>query len=485
MNLNKAPFNIDLLIPKNEDTKYVKFVTSLDIFQTNTKNFHPDGLYSTEIFGVVGTPAREARFSYIDIKIPILHPLIFNTLITLKSLYKNIIIGKTFAVFDENIKDFVKSDNNNGETGYAFFLEHFKKIEFEQRDSISREQNIRLIEKYKNNCLTDKIIVIPAGFRDIEIDNHNRPSSDEINDFYYKELAISNTILKKTAEFSPEIYNTQRVSMQNYFNQIYDYLNAIIEGKKNLMMGKWASRKIFNGTRNVITSSNIIIDDLDEPDITINDTMMGLYQFTKSILPVTIYQLKNKFLSECFFDQGIDSLLTNKKTLQSERVNISTSSFEKWFTNEGLEKLISYFGENSIRHKAIEIDGYYLGLCYKKDGVFKFIHGVDELPSGYDEKDCNPITYMELLYHAVFDIYHKYPIVLSRYPISGIGSIYPSTVYLKTTIESENRVELDDNWSPTDKIAKEFPIYNSSFFNSMSPNFSKLSRLGADKKTYN
>jgi hypothetical protein len=42
--------------------------------------------------------------------------------------------------------------------------------------------------------------------------------------------------------------------MQQKFNEIYDTIERMIEGKKKLLMGKWASRNIMNGTSNVITA---------------------------------------------------------------------------------------------------------------------------------------------------------------------------------------------------------------------------------------
>ena len=478
------PFNITLLIPDKRMLSMLRPVTSLTAFDAN-RNFHPDGLYSTETFGVVGTPARESKYSYINIRISILHPVIFKTLISMKSLYKDIMSSREFAVWDDEKKDFIKSNAIDGQTGYQFFIEHFQDIIFEEKSSVRREQSIRLLDKYKNDCLVDNVIVMPAGYRDIELDNNGRESSDEINDIYYSLLSISNTINPSTVNVSPEAYNSQRMSLQNKFVELYDYINTIVDGKKNLMMGKWASRKIFNGTRNVITSQDTTILDLDDPDnITINDTLIGLFQTMKAILPIAIYNLRTKFLSEVFTSSNSLSLLTNKKTLMSERVLVQAKEFDKWMTNEGIEKIIDQYQETSIRHEPIKVEqDYYLGLIYKgPDGTFKLIHGIDELPPDRSQDDCSPITYTELFYLSIYNIANNYPIFVTRYPITGIGSVYPSKVRLKTTVESEVRKELGYDWLPIGEtnIAKEFPLKTSTFFNSLSPSSSRLAGLGAD-----
>ena len=91
-----------------------------------------------------------------------------------------------------------------------------------------------------------------------------------------------------------------------------------------------------------------------------------------------------------------------------------------------------------------------------------------------------PITFCELLYLSVYKQSHTYPAYFTRYPITGNGSIYPTYPYLKTTIRSEVRTELDDSWNKTTDIAIQFPITNEMFVNSMSPHKIHLSKLGAD-----
>lgn len=484
MNKLNIPFNIYILQITDELVKYLKPVTSLDIFNGQTKQLHPEGLFSTEIFGTVGTDSRYEKYSYIDVKIPIIHPTIYKALIQLKGLYKEIMSGKEFAIWDEENKDFVKSNAIEGQTGFHFFLEHWKEIEFQFRPSVTREQNIQLIEKYKEIALSDKIFVIPAGYRDIEIDEYNRESSDEINKLYYKLIAISNTIQKSTVEVAAQAYNSQRNSLQNTFNEIYDYILKIIEGKKNLIMGKWASRKIFNGTRNVITSMDVSSAELNHPkNVDFNDCVAGIYQCAKALLPITKHQLKTGFLSQAFQSVNSPALLCNSKTLQSERVLLTSDEFDEWMTNEGLDEFITSYKEPSIRHNPIMVRNYYLGLTYRgKDNTFKFISGIDQLPSDRDPKDCKPITMTELLYVALYSVIRRYPAFIVRYPIASDLSSHPCRILLKSTNQSEERTPLDDDWRPHSQlpIAYEFPITGIDTYDSLAPNTTKLKKLGAD-----
>lgn len=484
MNKLDIPFNITLLNLTASRLMKLRAVKSLDINDGATRNFHPDGLYSTQTFGIVGSNGRSLKFGYIDLKISVIHPTIFNTLIQLKNLYKEILSGKEFARWDPDLCDFVKADIIDGQTGFEFFITHFKKIQFEERPSVRREQAIKLMEKFRDQALVSKIPVLPAGLRDIEVDDSGRTTSDEINELYYKLIAISNTISPSTVNISPEAYNSQRMSLQNGVVDVYNYLSKIVEGKKNLMMGKWASRRVFNGTRNVMTSMDTTAAVLGSPgNIGFNDSAVGIYQASKAILPVTLFQLKNGYLSNCFSAKGATVLLTNTKTLMSEQVEVKPEVFDQWMSNEGLEKFLTHFKESSIRHNPLIIADHYLGLLYRgPDNTFKIIHGIDELPEGRSKDDCRPLTIAELIYTQIYHVANKYPGYFTRYPITGIGSTYPSQTYLRSTVKYETRTELGSDWLPmgNDKISYQFPVPGSDFFNSVSPHSSKLVGLGGD-----
>lgn len=483
MQLKNVPFNIDLLLIGDDIATMVKPVTSLDAFTASTKNFHPDGLYSAEIFGTVGTDARYKKYSYIDLKVPVLHPTIYLTLLQLKGMYGDIMSGREFAIFDEELCDFVKSDAIEGETGYEFFIKHFKKIKYVPSDSVMREQNIKLMEERKNSCLMTRLFVLPAGYRDLEIDDSGRESSDEINSLYYKAIAISNTIPVAMVKTSPAALNQQRNSLQQTVVEIYKYVIKIVEGKKNLMMNKFAARKVWNSTRNVLTSMDTAVQELDDEFTpTINHTSIGIFQFMKGILPVALYHLKNGFLGKCFASVNAPALLTDMKTLKSVRKHIRPDTFDKWMTNEGLSKIINSYKEPSIRDEPIVIEGCYLGLVYRgPDMTFVLHHGIDELPEERNKEHCQPLTLNELFYASIYSVAEEIPMFVTRYPIATDRSTYPSMAYLMSTIKYERRHELSNDWRIIDgAIAPRFPIRGSETFNSESPHPCRLSGLGAD-----
>jgi hypothetical protein len=484
MKTSDIPFNISILSLTPKKLQGLRPVRVLDIFDGAGNDFHEDGLFSISTFGKVGDERRSQRFAYIDIKVSIFHPVIYRALVSLKRLYGSIISGNEYALWNEDIMDFERSDAFNGKTGFSYFVQYWEKIKFEETASVMREQNILMIEKYKSIALTTKVIVMPAGLRDIEIGADGRVRKDEINDFYHRLLSIANTISEASVRLNPEMINTARYSLQTTFNTLFETIESMVEGKKKLLMGKWASRRIMNGTRNVITAMDTSTAYLGAAgSVGFNNTVIGLYQGLKTIMPVARFHIRNGFLAKVFSSVEQPARLVDKKTLKMVEVKLKTEYFDRFMTDEGVEKVLTSFSEEELRHKAMEIDGYYLGLIYKgPDGTFRLMQDIDELPETRNKADVYPLTFCELLYLSCYKVLGKFPLFVTRYPVTGVGSIYPSKMHVKTTIKSQQRRELGETWEPMDDehVAYEFPITGGSFVNSLVPHSAKLARLGAD-----
>jgi hypothetical protein len=482
MSTRDQPFNIQIMRLTPERLQRLKPVKSLDILEGATKNFHEDGLFSVSIFGRFGDERRDHQFSYIDLKTQILHPLIYETFCKLTGLYRGIMNGKEYALWDAERKDFVASDMLNGETGFSFFMNHCFDVEFETSKSPTRKERIALIRKYADVAKTEKVLVLPAGLRDVEVGDDGRMRQHECNDLYRRLIAVSNLISRTTNPNDPAV-NQSRASLQLTFLEIYDLFRNTIAGKGGFMQNKFASRRVFNGTQNVISAMDPSCAIMGSPNsVSVTDTVVGLFQMAKAIEPVTIGFLKRSILNGIF--GGNKGYLINPKTLTPEYVTLNAKTIDYWTSVEGLAKVIEAFREPSIRHKPILVSGHFLSLTYcGPDGTFKLFNDINDLPEDRNRKDVHPTTLAELLYISGYQHWNSYPEFVTRYPITGIGSIYPSKTYMKTTIEGEIRKELGPDWQPMGDsyVAYEFPSRDKpEFVDSMSPHLSRLSMLGAD-----
>lgn len=480
----KQPFNVKIMDIRGDRLNILRPVKALDIHEGLSNNFHDDGLFSIPIFGRVGSDVRDKRFSYIAIKTQIFHPVIYSRLLKLKGLYEGILCGREHAIWDEKEKDFVKADEMDGDTGYAFFVEHWKDIVFKPTGSSLRDDRIKLIQKYKDIAMVDKVLVLPAGLRDFEIDESGRQQYDEVNSLYFRILSISNTIVSTNVNDNNVILNNPRFSMQMTFNEIYDRFEGLLSGKGGFLQSKWGSRRIFNGTRNVISSMDPSADYLgakNQPSFT--DSVVGIYQLCKAALPITIHHLKNGIIGEIFSDPSQPTPLIDKKTLKLEYVKIPSDIYDEWNTMEGLEKVINKMSEPQLRHRPIEVAGRYLALIYVgPDNTFRIFNDINELPEGRDVQNVRPISLVELIYLCAYKRWNTLRAFLTRYPIAGIDSIYPCTVYVKTTIKGEVRYELNDQWEIEDKDnpALEFPTEPYNYLDTLVPHHTRLTGLTAD-----
>lgn len=483
MKAQLLPMNIDLLILSNDVASKLHKIEVLDIYESSTRNFHSKGLYSTEIFGKVGDVRRETTYAYIDLNIPIFHPYIFKTIVKLKALYGEIISGKSYAIFDTKTNDFIKSNQIDGDTGFHFFFSNFKKLNLLRNDSIKRDIYVDLVEKYKTNCTMSKLIVLPAGLRDIELDKNNKRSENEINKLYRKVLGYSNLIKDINIDLNIDYVDNIRYSIQNTVLEIYTYIKEMLEGKRGMIQDKWASRKVFNSTRNVITSYVPTVTSMDDKrNVNTNQTVVGLYQLLKAIFPLSAKLVRDEFLYKVFPGVNSPALLVNKKTLHKEIVANDPKLYDEWMTIQGLEKKFNLFGREDIRSDIIETKDHYLGLLYKgNDGTYKFIQDKDEVPEDRLKNGIiEPITFSELMMLSVYKYISDIPVFITRYPITEYGSIYPSYMYLKSTVSSEIRRELDDSWNPSEFICVEFPLKGEKFFESLAVSLSHIARMGAD-----
>jgi hypothetical protein len=485
MNTAMLPFNVEIMNIDRNKVAHLKPVTSLDYYENVGGDLHGDGLFSVEIFGRVGEESRDKRFSYIDLKTQIFHPVIYQALCKLKGLYQGILAGTAFATWDPITKDFKAADELVGETGYAFFISHWKEIAFAGNKSGIRDARIQLVEKYRDRALCDKILVMPAGLRDIEVGDDGRTVVGDINTFYRKIISISKTITTTEHGAQSRTLNLPRHLLQQTFNEIYGTIETMLTGKYGFLQSKWGSRRIFNGTRNVITAmdtSTEVLGGRNAPKYT--DTILGLYQAIKSLGAVSVHLLKTGYLAQIFAPGNGYANLVDPTTYKGVQVKLASDTFDRYTTVEGLEKVISSYGETTLRAKPVMADGYYLALIYAgPDRTFKVFSSIDELPEGFDRKFVRPINLVELIYLSGYRKWNDYVGFVTRYPVTGTGSCYPSTLYVKTTIVGEMRRELDEEWrvSDEDAVALEFPTYETlAYLDSQVVSSARLKGLGAD-----
>lgn len=483
--LKRKAFNLSLL-NLNQEALYKQLgeVTSTQMFDGSNYNLHPEGLWSNELFGAIGTPERLNKQGWINLNVTVLHPVVYKELIAASKLLEEIMSGETFAIFNPETKFFDRSNAIDGQTGFEFFMSHVDEMKMPDTGSPKRRELIKLLEKNKETYKIDKIVVLQAAYRDVEFKD-GQITHDEVNQIYREILNYTTSLSSNSHKRNLSLIDSTRYAIQKTLLKLYLYLGEITgHGKKKLVQNKWASRTVFNATRNVITAPTPSGRFAEAPtNVGYKDTIVGLFQQLVSCLPFSIRGIKESFLKEKFLNPLEPVVLANKKTLKREEVYLNQEWFDLFQSDEGIKKLIQKYRPEEVRHRYMEVDGRYLALIYKgKDGGFKIINSIEELPADRDKEDVYPITFTELLYICTCHLIDKKPCITTRYPITGIESNVIANCKLKTTERSEVRYQLDDNWQKDELVEPfyQFPLYGVTTVNSSSPPTASLAGLGGD-----
>jgi hypothetical protein len=486
MKIAKVPFNISIMSNLQQTVAGLLPVRDLGIIDNNTGDFVETGLYSNTIFGRVGTPERNKRHGYINLRCRVLHPKIFEELNRLGGLYKEIMRGKAYAKWDDKLHDFVKADILEGSTGYSFFMKHYDDIKFKRNKSNKRNLRIELINKYRAVSKIHFFIVLPAGLRDVRISEDGRPVEDDINKLYRKILITTSGIPENMAFKEDPSLDSVRWSIQNNIQAVWDTIVGTLGGKSGFLQSKWGSRRVAHGTRNVITAMDPGSDVLGSPRSFDNSTtLVGLNQTIRGIEPViTRYAMVNGIASDLITNMDNGVTLVDRKTLRSKEVLPSEKERVNWGTVQGRSDLISHFEQKENRHNPVIVEGHYLKLIYTDDVGFKLLDGIEDLPSDKDPTLVRPLTWAEYFYITTAPVMNRIRCHVTRYPITGSESTYPSVPYLKTTVTAKQLYQYNGQWAidSDSKLFTEFPdsVAKLEFMDSASPHISSIAGLNAD-----
>jgi hypothetical protein len=219
-------------------------VSSASIFISgNTLN--PEGLFSTELFGLFGSEKRFKKFGYIDLKTKVLHPLPYHLLKSALNKFTLVLNGQYRIDFDNDGKIvFVKNDDilsisDNDITGYVQVYKNWDKIVKGIPDTGTKERKelIELLNKKSRDELwIDFWPVIPAALREInliEFEQSGVINYEEINNFYISIINLNNSIdyIDFNSNFNPMNLITDNNIINKIQNQIYQLHSFITRDK--------------------------------------------------------------------------------------------------------------------------------------------------------------------------------------------------------------------------------------------------------------
>lgn len=476
------------------DEKKLPLVTSPNIFEPNSNQFHPRGLFSEEIFGPITSMDRFVNEAAIALNTLIIHPVIFHHFIGKKNIYVQILSGKQYGKFDVEADDFVLCgmQEEDAGTGFEFFVRNLKYLaKSEKKQASLRSENIRkLLTKYHDRMLISHVICLPAGLRDLDMKS-SRLSKDDINKIYMSVINIA-TSLSGYALSTDTLFDGIRYQLQMKIDEIYAYIMNVISGKKGFFEKHYGARKIAYSTRNVISVPMSDADTADDPtNIKTDETMIPMLNLIKCFQPFFVHFILKRVYGELFLHGNTGKIaVTNPKTLEIEYVALKASKINMYTTADGVEKIINQFKHVGFRESAVSIrdsEGkeYWLLLSYTEYDTVYIAKSASDLERlvkqygiEYEKNRVEPVRWIEILYIAAMTIVDDKHVFITRYPALGDGSIYPSRIHAVTTNPSKIAKVMFDTGLTIE--TPHYPVIGNPYYESVVVHQSRLSGLGAD-----
>ena len=465
----------------------------------------PDGLLSNEIFGVTSNDRTEI-FAYIELAgESFLHPLAYKTWCRLDSNVKMCVFELDTFRLDKETGKLVPDPN--GGTGLKFLKKIIKDVDFKRTQSLKREVKINFLETYKDKLFMDNLIVMPAGYRDVNSEQKH-VGVGQINKLYDNVLRDVNA-LKESEDYGLSMNGALRGRIQEGLVAIYDWIcfgkfgniesAATGLSRKLGLIRRAGMRRTFDwGARLVICSQNLRVESLDDLEIDTDSIGLPLAALCANFYPYMIYHIRNWFENNLSMNKYMQVMYMNPK---DKRPNFSADlvQWREEFSDERIKKELDRFMHgssnrfvpievplpDSVKDKLKPNEKYYLVF---KGRYIDSKQAVDDYKAG-KQVDIEayplierPMTWADLIYRAAKEIVKDKMTLITRYPMDSYWNQFPARIVVLSTIETEPMIINGKLYKTYPKIRKSDILKNSSnkWIDVATPNNARLGTFGAD-----
>ena len=463
-----APMEVDLITDRTIMNSNLKPVTDPSSFSGNLPT--DGGLFSPIIFG--RTPDEQNRqFAYIDLNGKFFHPFIFEILDNLiPKKFKKCASGEGSWALDNDgyLVELTEKDKDYGRmnNGIDWLVSIFPKMKYKESNSLTRRDRIKLLKDFKpNDCIITKWLVIPIKYRDVDKSAGTYVLPDL--DVHYNSIIRYANSLKDSA-FGFFNYAV-KFNLQIELVAIRKYGQSLLEKKHGFFHRAILGKSIDRGSRDVISVPSF--RGYQKPEDNPIDMFHSGIPLAKCL--IVGYDFIMRYCLQFFADNFRNRLeypvyrLVDGEYKMASTVRI-TDQLER-FTTSYIEKKINRFkNSHATRFELITIkteagDEIPIHMA----GQFKSLRPGSPNSSTILNR---PMTWTDLFYQAAVNTLADKYVYITRYPIEGYNSIFPSMCYPMSTIDTvpANITNLDgtiteydhypviDLSLPTDKISSKF-----------------------------
>lgn len=414
--------DVDKFIKDNPSTKEI----TSSIFFDRPGSPDPNGLLSNQIFGIT-KEERAGIFGYIDLSEKFIHPLIYKKLTRIDRKFRDIIHGNRY--FTINSSGELVEDSEKGHTGLNWLRANFDKIKLKTTDKKDSQRNkvVSFIKKNRNLMFMDKLLVIPAYYRDVNTEQKGKVSVGEINELY-SSIITNVRGIRETGDFGLDVSDSIRGRVQEGILAVYDYIcgntNDLLEGssglskKTGIIRRAGLSKTTDYGSRLILSAPNLRVEKLSDLNVDITHAEVPMASLMANFLPFVIYHTK-RFIDNNFAEEM--ALFDSKGKITYKRIDDAPLIWSDEVIKEEIDNFIHSY---SNRFKPFEYKDPDTGKSYR----FRF-KGKKVTPEEFKKAKENGtvdsiptlnryITWCDIFYLSIVEATKDKCVLVTRYPMN-------------------------------------------------------------------
>ena len=311
--------------------------------------------------------------------------------------------------------------HKNSGTGIEFIYNNWEKFKFTKNNSTSRSERVDFMARMKKSqAFTNKQLVIPAFYRDIDLSqaSNGKLATDTITKLYAKLIRMvsgltSNDTKDDWGLFSFVGHNT-RYNIQMTLVEIFKYFIGMIKGKNGIFRKSVMGKSVDYGIRAVISSPSYRFDKYTQTKVSFTHCgvplNMVIHAFAPFIKAWCLNFLNNSLDSDGDSNYNKDNHI---KQYDDEFISKAIKRFDK-FPDSRFD-LVTY---KSVNH---EIKNDYIYITTSDDERIK-------------------LTWAGLFYMAAFNVVKDKHVYITRYPLENHMAIFPSKVNTLSSMNTRNLI---------------------------------------------
>lgn len=435
-----------------------------------------DGLLSNDIFGI-SKDQRANIFAYIDLSEYFFNPFIYKIWSSMDRRLREIVHGTKKFIIDEQ-GQFIEDEK--GDNGIAFIKKNIDKIKIKTTDSYKRDDNIKFLNENKDKLFMNKMLVIPAYYRDVNTERGHVGVGD-VNKLY-DSLLIAVRALKETADYGLSMSNATRGRIQEIILEIYNWFTKEpnISKKFGIMRRSVMSKTSDYASRLVLSAPELRVEKLEDMMVTLDRSAIPLSSLCVNLYPQMIFWLRRFFENEFSGTNMYPYIEKDTKELKYMKVKDPLIEFSDTRIKKELDRFIHGYSNRFIPIEIPNEDGKKVYMRFKGRNTSSDNLNAAETTPLINRK----LTWCDLFYMAAVDVSADKCTLITRYPLDNFHGQFPTTIAVSSTKDTEPMFYNNKFYKFYPKIREEDIGQDTSnkFIDTMSISNLLIGAMGADYK---